>query len=353
MNELQDISGNNIQPIIPGQVNFLDPNLRAYLTEIGQEMANSGEMVPDHLRNEPEKCKAIARKALQWGNMDPYAVAQHSFVEKGKVAYEAKLVAAVLHASGLLATRLKYEFVGDWDAISGKHKYETRTGKGGKTYKVRKPGWEPSEEQGLGIVISAVLKGESEPTVRTVWLKEVAIRNSTNWSEDPRQQMIYVGTQRWARAFCSEAVMGIHVKEELAEYDRMEKEINPAPASASSAIHSRFGNKANVESEPSPAPLTVEAAPPVDVAALLEQYKIRIEGCDSQDELKDVGRDLAADNQLGEDNKKVLRQYYTDHQAVILKANQANEKVLNPAPDTAAMAKDYFQDAGETSAPQD
>ena len=57
----------------------------------------------------------VVEMAMRFG-MSPFAVAQCTSVIQGKMMLEGKLVAAALHASGALKTRLDYVYAGEGDA---------------------------------------------------------------------------------------------------------------------------------------------------------------------------------------------------------------------------------------------
>lgn len=51
--------------------------------------------------------------------MNPYAVAQKTFVVNGVLGYEAQLVNAVISTRGPLTGRIEYDWFGPWEKLSG------------------------------------------------------------------------------------------------------------------------------------------------------------------------------------------------------------------------------------------
>ncbi len=109
-------------------------------------MASGMATVPEHLRGNPSDCMAITMQAMQW-QMNPYAVAQKTFVVNGVLGYEAQLVNAVISTRGPLTGRIEYDWFGPWEKIIGK--FEIRKNDKGKEYRV--PGWKLADENGIGV----------------------------------------------------------------------------------------------------------------------------------------------------------------------------------------------------------
>lgn len=71
--------------------------------------------------------------------MNPYAVAQKTFVVNGVLGYEAQLVNAVISTRGPLTGRIEYDWFGPWEKIIGK--FEIRKNDKGKEYRVLAGSW--------------------------------------------------------------------------------------------------------------------------------------------------------------------------------------------------------------------
>lgn len=180
------------------------------LVRFAELMSQSKATVPDHLEGKPADCLAVTMQAAQWG-MNPFAVAQKTHVVNGKLGYEAQLVNAVVSSSSLLATRLNYRWSGDWSNVNGK----------------------TDKSPNLTVTVSAVLKGEAEPRELTISMAQAGVRNSPLWEQDPRQQLAYLCTKRWARLHAPDVLLGVYTPDELQETaPRVERDITPQTTTA-------------------------------------------------------------------------------------------------------------------------
>lgn len=186
------------------------------MMRIAEFMASAKSTIPMHLRN-PGDCLAVVMQATQW-NMNPFAVAQKTHLVNGTLGYEAQLVAAVVNNSGLVADRFQFEWFGAWEKIIGKFKEvesRSKTGDDGKPKKFIVPDWNANDEKGLGVRVWATIKGESEPRVLELLMTQARTRNSTLWTEDPKQQIAYLAQKRWARLYAPDVILGVYTPDEL------------------------------------------------------------------------------------------------------------------------------------------
>jgi len=171
-------------------------------------------------------------QAMRWGGMDPYSVASKTYVipGSGKLSYESQLVSAVINSSSKINGRLHYQYSEGWEAILG-HKPIKKTSQKGKDFFIK--GWPDESEHGLWCRVGAVIQGESEMTWgEPVYLQSVITRNSTNWVNDPKQQIAYLASQRWSRLYAPELILGVYTSDELQDTPK-EKDITPTkPESA-------------------------------------------------------------------------------------------------------------------------
>ncbi|CTV40640.1 enterohemolysin 1 [Escherichia coli] len=180
------------------------------LVRFAELMSQSKVTVPKHLEGKPADCLAVTMQAAQWG-MNPFAVAQKTHVVNGTLGYEAQLVNAVVSSSSLLATRLNYRWSGDWSNVNGK----------------------TDKSPNLTVTVSAVLKGEAEPRELTISMAQAGVRNSPLWEQDPRQQLAYLCTKRWARLHAPDVLLGVYTPDELQETaPRVERDITPQTTTA-------------------------------------------------------------------------------------------------------------------------
>lgn len=196
------------------------------LIKFADLMSQGAVALPEHLRNKPADCMAIAMQAAQWG-MNPYAVAQKTHIVNGQLGYEAQLVNAVVSSSRSIVGRFKYEAIGDWSKWQYQQKNVTMSGKGGSTYQKKVHGG--INEQGLGVRVGAVLAGETEVTWDdVVYIAPVVNRNSPLWESRPLQQLKYLALKYWARIYAPDVILGVYDKEELESFDeKQERDITP------------------------------------------------------------------------------------------------------------------------------
>lgn len=189
---------------------IFSPEVMNQLVRFAELMSQSKATVPKHLEGKPADCLAVTMQAAQWG-MNPFAVAQKTHVVNGTLGYEAQLVNAVVSSSSLLATRLNYRWSGDWSNVNGK----------------------TDKSPNLTVTVSAVLKGEAEPRELTISMAQAGVRNSPLWEQDPRQQLAYLCTKRWARLHAPDVLLGVYTPDELQETaPRVERDITPQTTTA-------------------------------------------------------------------------------------------------------------------------
>ena len=195
------------------------------LEAIARMMASGKATVPQHLRGSVGDCMAIAMQAARW-RMDPWAVAQKTHLVNGVIGYEAQLVIAVINTIAPITGRLSFEWSGPWDKVVN-----------GKT-----------DKSDASVTVSATLRGESEPRLLNLSMKQAGVRNSPLWQDDPRQQLAYLAAKRWARLNCPDVILGVYTPDELEEIDSSSVQSPPGyipdpeakPASRSAAVAAKF-----------------------------------------------------------------------------------------------------------------
>ena len=122
---------------------------------------------------------AVALQALRW-KMDPFAISHECYDVKGNLAYSGKLIKAVIDANAPIKTRLNYKYEGDI-------KDGTRQ-----------------------LTVYATFEGEDEPKEYTSpMIKDIRVKNSPLWKDDPDQQLGYYSARNWARRHAPDIMMGI------------------------------------------------------------------------------------------------------------------------------------------------
>ena len=187
---------------------MMNETVMVRIESMAARMATSKITTPKHLQGNEGDCMAIIMQAMQWG-MNPYAVAQKTHLVNGTLGYEAQLVNAVITARAPVKERLHFEWYGDWSKVSGKD----------------------DKSPTLGVRVSATLRGESEPRVIDISMAQVGpVRNSPLWAADPRQQIAYLATKRWARLYCPDVILGVYTPDEVIE--REEMDVTPVQSTA-------------------------------------------------------------------------------------------------------------------------
>ena len=177
------------------QAMVFDPQTLANMQRMAETMAGARITIPKHLAGSPGDCLAIVMQAAQW-QMNPFAVAQKTHIVNGALGYEAQLVNAVVSSSPLLSSRISYEWEGDWTGVNGK----------------------ADKSDARAVVVSATLRGEVRPRALRVSMAQVGeVRNSPLWVSDPRQQLAYLATKRWARLHAPDVMLGVYTVDELEE----------------------------------------------------------------------------------------------------------------------------------------
>lgn len=196
---------------------LLEGDTLAKIERMAQLMASGKTTVPEHFSGKPGDCMAIITQAMAW-NALPHAVAQRTYILKGRLGYESQLVGAVLNASGAIAeAALMDEYFGPWENVIGKVREIRKPADrpGGEETVYRKLNTTPADEIGVGIRVSGTLRGEKAPRVLELHLIQAAVRNSTLWADDPKQQLFYLAQLRWARKYAPGVLLGIQVAEEI------------------------------------------------------------------------------------------------------------------------------------------
>ncbi|WP_229205793.1 RecT family recombinase [Duganella sp. Leaf126] len=221
----------------------LDVSSMESIMRLADIMAKGRATIPDHLKSSASDCAAVIMQAMQW-QMNPFAVAQKTHVVNGALGYEGQLVNAAIVSSGVTQDRFNYEWFGPWERIIGKTKVVSvpERGKKGdkdyrKAYQFHAPDYDLNAEIGLGIRISATLRGETQPRTLELLLVQASVRNSPLWATDPKQQLAYLAVKRWARLYAPDVILGVYTPDELDESSREIRDITPAPHQAAAEPH--------------------------------------------------------------------------------------------------------------------
>lgn len=182
-----------------------------YLADI---MCSGRSTVPEHLRgpNAKADCMAIILQAAQWNMLGScFFIAQKSYFVGGIISYEAQLVNTVIINSGILAKRPEYKTFGEWSKVAGKIKYVTSQ-KTGKQFAAAD--WKREDEEGLGVEVTITLTN-GQVFSHKLLLVQATVRNSTNWVNNPEQQLCYMALQQIVRRYAPDVLGGVYSNDEI------------------------------------------------------------------------------------------------------------------------------------------
>lgn len=160
------------------------------------QILSASTIVPDTFKGNVGNVM-IAIDLAQRIHTNPLMIMQNLSVIYGMPSFSAKFLIACINASGLFATPLRYEFVGE----QGKDDW------GCYAYAIDKQG--------------EVLKG-STVTIHQAKVKGWYDKKGSNWQADPEQMLRYRAATRFQNAYCPEITCGLAIKEDLEDGDYTE-----------------------------------------------------------------------------------------------------------------------------------
>jgi hypothetical protein len=165
---------------------FIDTAKFEQAQRIAKLMA-AASLMPKHLKGStPEEAIAnsflVVNQAFTWG-INPFAVAQETYVVQGNLGYQGKLVAAIINTKARLKERLRYEYND-----------------------------QPGDK--LEITVIGTFQGEDAPRTTTLSVGQAKTQNQM-WAKDPRQKLIYSGVIKWARAHAPELILGVATDDDI------------------------------------------------------------------------------------------------------------------------------------------
>ncbi len=221
-------------------VEIFDAEVLRSLMAVADVMSKSGVAVPAWARNNPGGCLSVCILARQH-RMNPFGLIADSYsVEGGIPSYGAKATHAIVESA--CGSTFEHEFFGDWTPILGN--VVEKTNAQGKKYYA--PGWNKlgKEEDGLGVRIW--LKSAPDRKMELL-LKQCITRNSTNWANNPQQQLFYQACKVYARMYHPGAVLGVYSTDELDD-DRQPVNITPSSVATETAKTEALKDRLGVNS---------------------------------------------------------------------------------------------------------
>lgn len=153
--------------------------------EVAKLMSISGSAVPSHIRNNAGTCLAVAIQAWEW-SMNPFAVANKSYVVNDRLAYESALYNAVATRRAPIKGRLKIAYAGEGANRRCTVSAKLNADAGGGDVEYQSPPF-----------------GQINP------------KNSPMWKNDPDQQLFYFSVRAFVRRHFPDVMMGVYTVDEL------------------------------------------------------------------------------------------------------------------------------------------
>jgi hypothetical protein len=216
--------------------------------------------------------------------MDPFPVSQKAYVANDSIAYEAQLVAAIIHTRAPIEGRPTYTYEG--------------------------------EGQNLACTVSVKMRDDPEPKVMvSPKVGDIKIKNSPLWVSNPRQQLAYHTIRNWARLYCPEIILGVYDVDEMEDAARAATARDVTPPSAPVARPTRADFKPQPEQarEADEADVAEEPARTLQAAAEIEAA---LKAAPDREELRAIWQsvntegDLAAVKEADEAAHAALCQLY-------------------------------------------
>lgn len=167
------------------------PNHLGDMIDFAQIMAKADVAIPKHLRGNPGACLAVAMRARAW-SMDPFAIATKTYAVNDILAYESQLITAVINRHAPIKGRLVPRYAG--------------SGGDRQCY-----------------IEAETLEGQTLP-YESPKVKDIGVKNSPLWKNDPDQQLFYSSARAWARRYFPELLLGVYDPDEA----RTMRDVTPA-----------------------------------------------------------------------------------------------------------------------------
>jgi len=239
----------------------------AEVMEFAKIMSVAGQAVPPHMRSQPGFCLAVCIQALEW-RMSPFAVANKSYVVNDRICYESQLIHAVIEQRAPIKERLKHEFKG-----AGQQ----------RTCRV----W-------------ATAKGESvDSSYESPPFEQIQPKNSPLWKTKPDLQLFYNTSRDWARMYFPDVIMSVYSD------DEMDRQSTGPRVSTLEDLTERLINAGDTPSEQTDSgqPENIEPAVQIDGPSLHDDFRDRLESCDSVEQAGELLTEFLAYSDDPEDHK--------------------------------------------------
>ncbi len=168
-----------------GAGGMLAPKSLGDVVAFASVMSRADLALPKHLRGNDGACMAVTMQAMRW-EMDPFAVANKTYIVNDRLAYEAQLVAAVVHTRAPIEGRPDYVYLGEGPSRQCK--------------------------------VTCKMRGDETREYTSPRFDQITTKNSPLWKSDPDQQLGYFAIRSWARRHTPEVILGVYTPEEVQEF---------------------------------------------------------------------------------------------------------------------------------------
>jgi len=232
--------------VSPAMAIMLDDRLFDRARLWAKYLSEAKGFVPANLEGKVAGCFAVVVTAITW-KLNPFMVAKSTYqTPGGGVGYEGKLVQAIIENSGKIVGGVEFQHYGDWDKLTGRFEITKEPDK--KPYPKRL--WDVTEAKGLGVIVSAQVKGETKKRTWDFKLVQAFPLNSTLWATDPKTQICYTAVRRFGNVVVPGLLMGV-------------------PFNTDDAIAYAAGDNARVVNDPEP----VEPGAPSSATTVVTPYR--------------------------------------------------------------------------------
>lgn len=241
MNAITERASISVPVVAMGGGAMVLPQTMAEVVEFAKLMSRAQGAIPKHLRDNPGACMAVTMQALRW-EADPFAVANKSYFVNDRIAFEAQLIAAIIHTRAPLAKRPAISYRGEGATRQCVICFEFKDG------------------------VTQIYESPLNGAIKT--------KNSPLWQSEPDQQLYYYSIRAAARRYCPEVILGVYAPDEL-------------PAVGPDRARDVTPKKAN--------PLIEQQAEPDPEPSLLERLAEELQLCTLADEIDRVLQGLDAE----------------------------------------------------------
>ena len=183
------------------------PQSFAEVVTYAEMMSRADVAVPKHLRGNPGACMAVVMRANSW-EMDAFAVADKTYSVNDRLAFEAQLVAAVVHTRAPIKRRPDYEFLGE-----------------GPTRRC---------------IVSVEMLDGTTKTYESPEFRNIQTKNSPLWKADLDQQLGYFSIRGWGRRHAPEVLLGVYTPDELIDSPALAERAARAAQASGTGVAARL-----------------------------------------------------------------------------------------------------------------